>query len=168
MRMAKDPICGMFVEEKNDSIKHAIDGRVYYFCATTCLNEFTQPEKELKKLKMHVAISIVLTIPIIVLTLPHMLEQIPGFLPMHISNYVMFVLATPIQFWIGWRFYRGLWDGLRTKASNMDTLIALGTTAAYLYSAIVTFAHGFFPVGSVYFETAAIIITLILVGRLLE
>ncbi|HEX9845601.1 MAG TPA: heavy metal translocating P-type ATPase [Candidatus Nitrosotenuis sp.] len=166
--MAKDPICGMFVEEKDNSIKHAVDGRVYYFCATSCLNEFTQPEKELKKLKTHVAISMALTIPIILLTLPHMLEQFPSFLPMHISNYVMFALATPIQFWIGWRFYRGLWDGLKAKASNMDTLIALGTTAAYLYSTIVTFVHGFFPVGSVYFETAAIIITLILVGRLLE
>jgi Cu+-exporting ATPase len=80
----------------------------------------------------------------------------------------MLALATPLQFWIGWRFYRGLWDGINARASNMDTLIAIGTTAAYLYSAIVTLAPGYFPFESVYFETAAIIITLILVGRLLE
>jgi Cu+-exporting ATPase len=84
------------------------------------------------------------------------------------SNYAMLALATPLQFWIGWRFYMGLWDGIKAKASNMDTLIAIGTTAAYLYSAIVTIAPWYFPFKSVYFETAAIIITLILIGRLLE
>jgi len=169
--MATDPVCGMFVEEKPESIQHIVDGRKYYFCSTQCLNEFTQPEREMKKLKRHVAISIALTIPILILTLPHMFpSQLEEFmpLPMDISSYVMLVLATPVQFWIGWRFYKGTWDGIRARASNMDTLIALGTTAAYLYSAAVTIAPGYFPFASVYFETAAIIITLILVGRLLE
>jgi P-type Cu+ transporter len=87
---------------------------------------------------------------------------------MEYTNYILLALATPIQFWIGWRFYRGFWDGVKAKASNMDTLIAIGTTAAYLYSAIVTIVPGYFPFTAVYFETAAIIITLILVGRLLE
>jgi P-type Cu+ transporter len=64
--------------------------------------------------------------------------------------------------------YRGLWDGIKARASNMDTLIAIGTTAAYLYSTTVTIIPGYFPFESVYFETAAIIITLILIGRLLE
>lgn len=169
--MATDPVCGMFVEEKPDSIQHIVDGRKYNFCSTQCLNEFTEPERELRKLKKHVAISIALTIPIVILTLPHMFpsqleDLIP--LPMETSNYVMLVLATPIQFWIGWRFYRGMWDGIKARASNMDTLIALGTTAAYVYSAAVTIAPGYFPFESVYFETAAIIITLILVGKLLE
>ncbi len=97
--------------------------------------------------------------------------QFSHILPMEImnyTNYVMLALATPLQFWIGWRFYRGLWDGIKAKASNMDTLIAIGTTAAYLYSAVVTIVPGYFPFESVYFETAAIIITLILIGRLLE
>src|SRR5215212_6896151 len=169
--MATDPVCGMFVEEKPDSIQHIVDGRKYYFCSTQCLNEFTEPERELRKLKKHVAISIALTIPIIILTLPHMFpsqleDLIP--LPMETSNYAMLALATPIQFWIGWRFYKGMGDGIKSKASNMDTLIALGTSAAYVYSAAVTVAPGYFPFASVYFETAAIIITLILVGRLLE
>src|ERR671910_3364246 len=169
--MATDPVCGMFVEEKPDSIQHIVDGRKYYFCSTQCLNEFTEPERELRKLKKHVAISIALTIPIVILTLPHMFpsqleDLIP--LPMETSNYVMLALATPIQLWIGWRFYKGMWDGIKAKASNMDTLIALGTSAAYVYSAAVTVAPGYFPFASVYFETAAIIITLILVGRLLE
>lgn len=170
--MAKDPVCGMFVEEKPETIQYNKDGRIYYFCSTQCLNEFTQPEKELRKLKVYVAISIVLTIPIVFLSLPHMFPaQFSHILPMEImnyTNYVMLALATPLQFWIGWRFYRGLWDGIKAKASNMDTLIAIGTTAAYLYSAVVTIVPGYFPFESVYFETAAIIITLILIGRMLE
>src|ERR687891_1114116 len=170
--MAKDPVCGMFVEEKPDTIQYSKDGRLYYFCSNQCLNEFTQPEKELRKLKIYVSISIALTTPIVFLSLPHMFpSQFGQLLPMEMmnyTNYVMLALASPLQFWIGWRFYRGLWDGIKAKASNMDTLIAIGTTAAYLYSAVVTIAPGFFPFESVYFETAAIIITLILIGRLLE
>jgi P-type Cu+ transporter len=170
--MAKDPVCGMFVEEKPESIRYSKDGRVYYFCSKQCLDEFTQPEKELKKLKRYVVISIALTIPIVFFSLPHMFPtQFGALIPMSLmrySNYLMLALATPLQFWIGWRFYRGLWDGIKARASNMDTLIAIGTTAAYLYSATVTIVPGYFPFESVYFETAAIIITLILIGRLLE
>jgi P-type Cu+ transporter len=170
--MAKDPVCGMFVEEKPDSIRHTMDGKKYFFCSSQCLNEFREPEKELKKLNIQVASSVALTIPIILLSLPHMLPaQFGHFLPMDLmrnSSYIMLVLATPLQFWIGWRFYKGFWDGIKAKASNMDTLIAIGTSAAYLYSATVTIAPDFFPFNSVYFETAAVIITLILIGRLLE
>src|SRR5918911_1940675 len=170
--MAKDTVCGMFVEEKPESIRYIKDGREYYFCSKQCLDEFTQPEKELRKLKIYVAVSIALTIPIVIFSLPHMLPiQFGALFPMsmmHYSNYIMLALATPLQFWIGWRFYRGLWDGIKAKASNMDTLIAIGTTVAYLYSATVTLIPGYFPFTSVYFETAAIIITLILIGRLLE
>src|SRR5918995_791730 len=170
--MAKDPVCGMFVEEKPDSIRYTMNGREYFFCSTQCLNEFREPQKEFKKLKIHVAISVALTIPVVFLSLPHMLPvQFGHFLPMDLlynSSYIMLVLATPLQFWVGWRFYRGFWDGVRARASNMDTLIAIGTSAAYLYSATVTILPDFFPFKSVYFETAAVIITLILMGRLLE
>ena len=170
--MAKDPVCGMYVEEKPNSIRYNFDGDEYYFCSSQCLNEFREPEKELKKLKIHVAASIALTIPIIFLSLPHMLPAQFGHLfpmgLMHTASYIMLILATPLQFWVGWRFYTGFWDGIKAKASNMDTLIAIGTTAAYLYSATVTLAPSYFPFDSVYFETSAVIITLILVGKLLE
>jgi P-type Cu+ transporter len=160
--MAKDPVCGMFVEEKPDAIRHTTtEGNEYFFCSTQCLNEFTAPEKELTKLKRQVAVSIGLTIPITILTYLMLL-------PKEVNSYVLLALATPVQFWAGWRFYKGLWDAVKARASNMDTLIAIGTSAAYFYSAVVTFLPGFFPFESVYFETAAIIITLILIGRLLE
>lgn len=159
--MAKDPVCGMFVEEKPDAIRHTVDGKEYFFCSTQCLNEFTAPEKELKKLKTITAVSIVLTIPITLLTYLMLL-------PKEINSYVLLALAVPVQFWAGWRFYKGTRDAIKARASNMDTLIAVGTTAAFLYSAVVTIMPGLFPFEGVYFETAAIIITLILTGRLLE
>ena len=116
-----------------------MNGKEYFFCSTQCLNEFREPEKELKKLKIQVAVSIALTIPIVFLSLPHMLPAQFGYLIpmglMHNSSYIMLALATPLQFCVGWRFYKGFWDGIKAKASNMDTLIAIGTSAAYLYSA---------------------------------
>lgn len=159
--MAKDPVCGMYVEEKQDTISHAAEGRKYFFCSTQCLNEFTAPEVELRKLKTIIAVSIALTIPIAVLTYIMLL-------PKEINNYVLLALTVPVQFWAGLRFYRGTWDAIKARASNMDTLIAIGTTAAFLYSAVVTVLPGIFPFEGVYFETAAIITTLILIGRLLE
>jgi Cu+-exporting ATPase len=151
----------MFVEEKPDAIRHTADGKKYFFCSTQCLNEFTAPEKELRKLRTITGVSIALTIPITILTYLMLL-------PKEINSYVLLALAIPVQFWAGWRFYKGTWDAIKARASNMDTLIAVGTTAAFLYSAVVTIVPGLFPFEGVYFETAAIIITLILIGRLLE
>ena len=88
---------------------------------------------------------------------------------------VMFVLATPVQFWAGWQFYRGAWAALRHHTSDMNTLIAVGTSVAYLYSAAVTFFPGAFEdaagagvEAAVYYDSAVIIIGLILLGRYLE
>jgi Cu+-exporting ATPase len=86
--------------------------------------------------------------------------------------YVLWVLATPVQFWAGAQFYHGAWGALKHKTTNMNTLIAIGTSTAYFYSAVATIFPDFFRVGEaeakVYFDTAAIIIALILIGRFLE
>jgi len=76
------------------------------------------------------------------------------------------LLATPVQFWIGWRFYRGAWSALRGGGANMDVLVALGTSMAYGFSTVVT-AFGLHAL-HVYFEASAAIITLVLMGKLLE
>lgn len=98
-----------------------------------------------------------------------------SWLGMHSHWYIMFVLATPVQFWAGWQFYRGAWAALRHFTSDMNTLIAIGTTVAYLYSAAVTFfpsvfeeAAGIGFEAAVYYDSAVIIIGLILLGRYLE
>ncbi len=86
--------------------------------------------------------------------------------------WVLLAVATPVQFWAGAGFYRGAWSALRGRFADMNTLIAVGTSAAYFYSLVVTIAPSFVArVGAevhVYFDTSAMIITLILLGRTLE
>ena len=86
--------------------------------------------------------------------------------------YLLWALATPVQFWAGWRFYRGTWGALKHRTADMNTLIAVGTSAAYLYSMVAVLFPGLFATGglepNLYFDTSAMIITLILLGRFLE
>ncbi len=96
-----------------------------------------------------------------------------SFVPSFVGKpYLLWALATPVQFWAGWRFYRGAWGALRHRTADMNTLIAVGTSAAYFYSMVAVLfprlfvARGLEP--HVYFDTAAVIIALILLGRFLE
>jgi Cu+-exporting ATPase len=84
--------------------------------------------------------------------------------------YILFVIVTPVQFYAGLPFYRGFWNTLKHKTADMNSLIAVGTSAAYFYSAAVTFFPYIIPETSraVYYDTAAVIITLIILGRFLE
>ncbi|MDM7999644.1 MAG: heavy metal translocating P-type ATPase [Dehalococcoidia bacterium] len=83
------------------------------------------------------------------------------------DNWLLLGLTTPVQFLVGWQFYVGTYKALRNRRANMDVLIAMGTTAAYLYSLLVTVMPGTFE-GDVYFDTAALIISIVLLGRYLE
>ena len=159
--MAKDPICGMYVDEKTAEFKATVRKTTYFFCSHACMKEFLAPEVEIRKLKISVVVGAILTIPIIVLTYA-------SFLPRPINNYVLLILDTPIQFYFGWRFYHGTYDAIRNRMGNMDSLIALGTSAAWVYSAAVTFFPSSVHFNSVFFDTAAAIVTLILTGRYLE
>ncbi|MDG6924929.1 MAG: heavy metal translocating P-type ATPase [Nitrososphaerota archaeon] len=159
--MAKDPVCGMYVDEATAELKAEVRGVTYYFCSESCMREFLAPEKELRTLKIEVLASALVSVPILLFTYVSPL-------PAQASYYLLFALETPIQFIVGWRFYRGTYDSIKNRMGNMDVLIALGTTAAWAYSTAVTFAPGFFPFTGVYFDTSAIIITLILAGRFLE
>lgn len=89
----------------------------------------------------------------------------------HWVNWLMFVLASPVQVYVGWDYYVGGWKALRAGSANMDLLVALGSTVAYVYSVVVVvmLTAGSTLAGEhVYFETAALIITLIKLGKLLE
>ena len=160
--MAKDPVCGMYVEEGEHALKTTRYGTTYYFCSETCLVEFQAPEKAIARLKRLVALGALLTVPIAALT------YLPIISDRATNNLLMFFLSLPVQFVVGFRFYRGSYDALRSRIGNMDLLIGLGTSAAWIYSTIVTYVPGFFPGSATYFETSAIIITLIQTGNLLE
>ncbi len=92
--------------------------------------------------------------------------------PMEWITYISFILATPVQFIIGWRFYRGAWAALKHGTADMNVLIAVGTSAAYFYSVVATFVPHLVMVGGkmpdTYYDTSTMIIALILLGRLLE
>ena len=83
-----------------------------------------------------------------------------------LPRWLQLALATPVQFWIGWRFYDGGWKALRGGGANMDVLVALGTSMAYVFSLVVTLAG--LDHLHVYFEASAAVITLVLLGKLLE
>lgn len=86
--------------------------------------------------------------------------------------YLLWALATPVQFWSGWQFYRGAWGALRHRTADMNTLIAVGTSAAYFYSVAVVVAPQVFSgvkaAPEVYFDTSSMIVALVLLGRFLE
>ena len=122
-------------------------------------------------------IGLVLTLPVFIL---EMGGHIPGLglhdLARQISVWIQLVLSTPVVLWAGWPFFQRGWASVISRHLNMFTLIALGTGAAYLYSLVATFAPGLFPAGfrdmdgsvSVYFEAAAVITVLVLLGQVLE
>ncbi|MDI7261525.1 MAG: heavy metal translocating P-type ATPase [Thermodesulfobacteriota bacterium] len=129
-------------------------------------------EAELLKLKWKFIIGAVLLIPILIFMYGGSLLGKWTGLSMETNFFIQFLLATPVQFWAGWQFYVGFWKATRHKTSDMNTLIAVGTSAAYLYSLIVTFVPHLIMVKGlmmdVYFDTSAAIIVLILLGRFLE
>ncbi len=116
-------------------------------------------KKEIKKLKSQALISTIFALPIVITAMFLMDLMIPG------KDYLLWLLATPIQFYIGRSFYKGAWAALKNRSGNMDLLIAIGTSTAYFYSAYVFFLG---TGGDLYFEASAVIITLVIVGKYLE
>jgi Cu+-exporting ATPase len=168
--MATDPVCGMYVDETTSTLSAVIRGRTYFFCSETCLETFTAPEKEIKRLARLSLFSLAIGLPMAVVAFGMSLRWWLVGLDAPV-NLLFFVLATPVQFVAGWRFYRGTWDALRNKSANMDVLIAMGTTAAWAYSTVVTFLPYLgVPVANpaTYYDTAAAIIGLILLGKYFE
>jgi Cu+-exporting ATPase len=117
--------------------------------------------RNIQRLKYLLVASVALSVPTVFFTWFPVLPVLP-------NNVWLFLFATPVQFVVGWTFYVGAYKGLRNKSANMDTLIAMGTSTAWLYSTVVTFAPGIFPSAGVFFDTATMIMSFILVGKLLD
>ncbi|MGH9835181.1 MAG: heavy metal translocating P-type ATPase, partial [Blastocatellia bacterium] len=153
------PICGMALEPR-----------------VVTLEEEENPE--LRDMKRRFWISLALTLPVFLLA---MSEMIPGQPVQHALGHrlvtlLQFALATPVVLWGGWPFFQRGWASIINRSPNMFTLIAIGTGAAWIYSVIATFFPGVFPASfrghggevAVYFEAAAVITTLVLLGQVLE
>jgi len=120
-------------------------------------------QREIQALKNRVIFAAVFGFSILALSFG---ASFPG------KPYLLWALATPVQFWAGWQFYRGAWAALRHRTADMNTLIAVGTSAAYFYSMVAVLSPSLFTAPGLethlHFDTSAMIIALILLGRFLE
>src|SRR2546430_2766240 len=173
--MAIDPVCGMTVDEQTAPATAVHNGTTYYFCAPGCKRTFEKdPEAVLKggppgmghapaaqaivspesredrkqaayrALKRRFWVAAALSVPVMLLG---MTEHLGLPVPQAASFLLQLLLTTPVQFWAGWQFYRGAWAVARHGTTDMNTLIALGTSAAYGYSVAATVAPGIFTAG---------------------
>jgi len=153
------PICGMALEPVEVTAEAA-------------------PNHELADMTRRFWVGLVLALPVFIL---EMGSHVPALglgrlVPMQTSIWIQFALSTPVVLWAGWPFFQRGWASLVTRHLNMFTLIALGTGTAYVYSLVATFAPGIFPAGfrgmggtvAVYYEAAAVITVLVLLGQVLE
>jgi Cu+-exporting ATPase len=153
------PICGMALEPR-----------------TVTLEEQVSPEQ--RDMTRRFWVGVVLTVPVVAIA---MSDLIPGQPLQHavsqrVLAWIQLVLATPVVLWAGWPFFERAWASVVNRSPNMFTLIGLGTGTAYGYSVVATFAPGLFPpavrghAGEVglYFEVAAVITVLVLLGQVLE
>ena len=128
-------------------------------------------KRELKALKIKFSVGLVLSVVIFMGSMQYWFPFLRS-VPRQIMLYCLFVLTTPVVFWVGSRFYVGAVKAAKQKTTDMNTLVAVGALSAFLYSALATFFPHFFAGAGiaphVYFDGAAMIITLILLGRLLE
>src|SRR3990167_8316040 len=176
--MAKDPICGMVVD-KGTALRSERAGRAYYFCSVGCQRTFESPEAELKSMRTRVTIALTGVLFLAILRAAAFLALAAGAtivtwapipaLPWFTWGRWLFIIVTPVQFIGGWTFYKGSWAAIQSRAINMDFLVALGTTTAYVYSTFVVFWPEALPVSTeernVYFEVSAVIIAFVLLGK---
>ncbi len=153
------PICGMALEPRN------VQGT-------------DEANPELDDMKRRLIWSCVFAVPLVIVAMAHVIPGRPldDVLSPGLQAWTQLALATPVVLWGGWPFFVRGWQSIVHRRLNMFTLIALGTGAAYLYSLVATFAPQLFPASyrsehghvGVYFEAAAVIIVLVLVGQVLE
>jgi Cu+-exporting ATPase len=151
------PICGMALEPELVSAEGT-------------------PNPELANMTRRLWIGLALSLPVVALEMGGHLVDLHGVINQSTSNMLQFIFATPVVLWAGWPFFVRGWQSLVTRNLNMFTLIAMGTGVAFLYSVVATLAPGLFPPAfrshdgavAVYFEAAAVITVLVLLGQVLE
>jgi len=147
------PICGMALEPKSP------------------VGGGEEDNAELSDMTRRFWIGLVLTIPVLVLTMAHVVPRVPEWIAGEGSRWIQFIFSTPVVLWAGWPFFQRGWQSVRKRALNMFTLIAMGVGVAYFYSAVVMLAPNAFPASfqqhgkiDIYFEAAAVITVLVLLG----
>nr|WP_297186441.1 heavy metal translocating P-type ATPase [uncultured Porticoccus sp.] len=151
------PICGMALEPEE-------------------ITADSEPSAELLDMTRRFWLGLILALPVFILEMTSHFLHTDGLISPQVSNWVQLLLATPVVLWAGWPFFQRGWNSILRRNLNMFTLIAIGTGAAWLYSLFATLAPDLFPPAfrqqdgsvAVYFEAAAVIIVLVLLGQVLE
>jgi len=156
--VATDPVCGMYVDERSADLTFFRENRTYYFCSSSCRESFAAPHAHLARLRRELLVAWPLSLIVVLLTYGPPIPEAP---------YGALVAAAVVQGYAGRSFYRGAWDSLRNRVGNMDLLIAVGTTAAFGYSALALLLPGRLS-EAYFFDASALIIALILSGNYLE
>ncbi len=121
--------------------------------------------EEIAKQRHLLITGLIFTVPLFIFSMARDFNLLPMWSHQPWANWLMFALATPVQFYVGWQYYVGGYKALRNGSANMDVLVAMGSSVAYFYSIVIMLG---ILSGHVYYETAAVIITLIRVGKFLE
>ena len=156
-----------------DALKSAVAAAGYELAEPRAMaaraldHEGVEREREQRRTRRRFIAGAVLSAPILVGGMADVLPGIPGWLR---DPWLQLVLATPVQFWVGAAFHRGFLRDLRRRSASMSTLVSIGTNAAYFFSVAVTlWPHALMPAaGMTYYETGAVVITLVVLGRWLE
>src|SRR4030067_2532063 len=174
--MVKNPICGMVIP-KDRSIKREVGGRTYYFCSESCVKAFESPEAELKSMRRRVTIALTGVLALAILRAAVFLGLAAGIsvltwvpiplLPWFTWSIWLFIITTPIMIFGGKGFFIGAYHAIKDRVANMDLLIAVGTSPAYLSRPFVVFFPKVLPVEekNVYFDVSAIIIAFVLLRK---
>ncbi|MBL7206137.1 MAG: copper-translocating P-type ATPase [Candidatus Aenigmarchaeota archaeon] len=147
-----------------NQIKKAVEKLGFKTADGSVDTEKKEREKEMQSLKRKFLLSLALSIPIFIISM--ILDMWFG-MSIPFKNEILLILTIPVQFVVGYGFYKGTFTALKAKTASMDTLVAIGTSAAFIYSILVMVFPGLFG-SHVYFETSAVLITFIIFGRWLE
>ncbi len=149
-------------------MRHAVEDAGYSVIGVVGEQDDAATPRDLSALRLKLAFSLIASAVIMALMFAPFTHQLLPFS----MDYLLLALATPVQFWAGRQFYHGAWSALKHRTSNMNTLIAVGTSVAYLYSTAVVFlgSSAFFSAiqADTFFDTSTAIIALVLLGKYLE
>ncbi len=170
-KTARDPVCGMTVD-KATALKAKIGDRMYYFCSQSCLDVYTQPERELKAMKRRVTLTLLGAVLAGIARLAFIFGLVGGIMTLQIIGQMsvyglaVFLVATPVVWIAGFSIYKGAYYSLKNRKINMDVLVTTGVIAGWIYGAI----YAFFPTigGEGFLEVSVAILAFVLLGKYIE
>ena len=170
---ARDPVCGMTVDKKT-ALKAKIGDRNYYFCSQSCLDVYTQPDRELKAMKRRVALTLAAAIAAGGLKIAVSFGLVAALMTVEVAGILsayslaVFIVSIPIIWWAGFSIIKGAYYSLRNKKVNMDVLVTIGVLSGWFYGALNAFFPTIITEGAGYLEVAIAILAFVLLGKLIE